>query len=91
MPGGIQAVLLDEAMGVAIHRSDGNEALDVVTVEFKLRYRRPVATGVPLIVRGTLQCTDGRDYWVEGAIVDVSGQQLTVAEARWRRIGRRSR
>ena len=89
--GGIQAVLLDEAMGVAIHRSDGNEDLDVVTAEFKLRYRQPVATGVPLIVRGTLQRTDGRDYWVEGAIVDVSGQQLTVAEARWRKIGRRSR
>ncbi len=91
MHGGIQAVLLDEAMGVAIHRSDATEDLDVVTAEFKLRYRRPVPTGMPLIVRGSLQRTDGRDYWVEGAIVDVSGQQLTVAEARWRQIGRRSR
>ena len=89
--GGIQAVLLDEAMGVAIHQSEGNADVDVVTAEFKLRYRRPVATGVPLVVRGTLQRSDGRDYWMEGAIVDASGERLTVAEARWRVIGRHPR
>jgi len=88
--GGIQAVLLDEAMGVAIHQSDGGADIDVVTAEFKLRYRRPVATGVPLVVRGTLQRREGRDFWLEGAIVDASGELLTVAEARWRQISTRT-
>lgn len=89
--GGIQAVLLDEAMGVAIHRGGGNDEIDVVTAEFKLRYRRPVTTGTPLIVRGTLQRSEGCDFWLEGAILDASGERLTVAEARWRSIGPRSR
>ena len=87
--GGIQAVLLDEAMGVAIHQNEGDEQVDCVTAEFKLRYRRPVPIGVPLVVRGALKRSEGRDYWVEGAIVDSSGERLTVAEARWRRIERR--
>jgi uncharacterized protein (TIGR00369 family) len=86
--GGIQAVLLDEAMGVAIHQSDGAEGVDVVTAEFKLRYRRPVLTQTRLVVRGELLRSEGRDYWVEGAILDADGQRLTVAEARWRRIDR---
>ena len=87
--GGIQAVLLDEAMGVAIHRTAGNEDIDVVTAEFKLRYRRPVPTGQALVVRGELLRSEGRNHWVEGAILDAEGERLTVAEARWVRIERR--
>ncbi|HJO23993.1 MAG: PaaI family thioesterase [Myxococcota bacterium] len=83
--GGIQAVLLDEAMGMAITAGSEEEAY-VVTVEFKLRYRRPVPVGVPLVVRGDLRRREGRDAWVEGAIVDTRGVRLTVAEARWRQI-----
>jgi uncharacterized protein (TIGR00369 family) len=87
--GGIQAVLLDEAMGVAIQHGAGIQELDVVTAEFKLRYRRPVPSGQPLIVRAELQRSEGRDFWVEGVILDAEGERLTVAEARWRSIGRR--
>ena len=83
--GGIQAVLLDEAMGMAI-QARGDSPVYVVTAEFKLRYRRPVAVGVPLLVRGTLQRSEGRDAWVEGAICNAEGERLTVAEARWREI-----
>jgi acyl-coenzyme A thioesterase PaaI-like protein len=78
-------VLLDEAMGMAITAGSEEEAY-VVTVEFKLRYRRPVPVGVPLVVRGDLRRREGRDAWVEGAIVDTRGVRLTVAEARWRQI-----
>jgi len=87
--GGIQAVLLDEAMGVAIHQTEGHEDVDVVTAEFKLRYRRPVATNTPLVIRGTLTRHEDRDYWLEGEILDATGERLTLAEARWRRIGHR--
>lgn len=83
--GGIQAVLLDEAMGMAI-QTRGEEPVYVVTAEFKLRYRRPVAVGVPLRVRGTLRRSEGRDAWVEGAILGEGGERLTVAESRWREI-----
>lgn len=83
--GGIQAVLLDEAMGMAI-QTRGDAPVYVVTAEFKLRYRRPVAVGVPLLVHGTLLRSEGRDAWVEGAICDAEGERLTVAESRWREI-----
>jgi uncharacterized protein (TIGR00369 family) len=89
--GGIQAVLLDEVMGVAIHSVEKNANLDVVTAEFKLRYRRPVPTDTTLLLRGTLLRSDGRDFWLEAAILDTTGERLTVAEARWRKIGTRAR
>lgn len=85
--GGIQATLLDETLGQAAHQGDDPD-LDVVTVDFRLRYRRPCPTLVPLRVRGRLLRTEGRDVFVEGEIVDEAGEVLTVAEARWRRIDR---
>lgn len=84
--GGIQAVLLDEAMGVAIHQTDGGEQVYVVTADFHLRYRRPAPTESALIVSGKVLRNDERDYWVEGSIFDAERRLLTVAEARWRRI-----
>lgn len=84
--GGVQAVLLDEAMGVAIHGRDEDDERFVVTAEFHLRYRRPVPTQAPLVVRGKLVRREGRDCWVEGAILDARGARLTIAEARWRLV-----
>ena len=93
--GGLQAVLLDEAVGFAIHASDGGfdtddgvEIAPVVTVEFDLRYRRPAPTGVELVLRGEVLRTEGRDYWAAASIRDVDGQVLTEATARWKRIRR---
>lgn len=88
--GGIQATLLDEAMGHAIHFADPDPELDIATVDFSLRYRRPAPTAVPLTIRGTLLRAEGRDFFVAGEIVSPAGELLTTAEARWRRIGRRS-
>jgi acyl-coenzyme A thioesterase PaaI-like protein len=84
--GGIQATLLDEVMGHAIHAVDGDPELDVVTVDFSLRYRRPAPTAVALTIRARLERAEGRDFYVSGEIVSPDGEVLTTAEARWRRL-----
>ena len=92
--GGVQAALLDEAIGFAIHAHDHSADPEadpwiqpVVTVEFDLRYRRPVPVGVELVLRGEVLRTDGRDYLGAGEILDADDQLLTSALARWRRVG----
>jgi len=84
--GGIQATLLDEVLGMAAHRGAGEEGARIVTAEFHLRYRRPVRTGAKLVLRGRLVRVLGRDYRVEGEILDGDGHTLTEADARWRRV-----
>jgi len=86
--GGVQATLLDEVMGHAIHFDDGDPDLDIATVDFSLRYRRPAPTAVPLTIRGKLLRAEGRDFFVAGEIVSPGGDVLTTAEARWRRVRR---
>ena len=85
--GGIQAALLDEALGFAANAAEDRRDFDIVTVEFSLRYRRPAPTGEPLRIRGRLLRSEGRDFWMAGEIVDVNDVVLTEADARWRRIG----
>lgn len=82
--GGIQAVLLDEAMGMAIHAV--HPAEDHATADFRLRYRAPSPTRAPLVVRATLERTEGRSHFLAGTIVDGGGRLCTEAEARWVRI-----
>ncbi len=84
--GGIQAALLDEAMGMAAHAGSGEDELDVATVDLRLRYRRPVPTGTELRIRGVLERVEGRDYYARGEIVGPDGETLTRAESRWRRL-----
>jgi uncharacterized protein (TIGR00369 family) len=84
--GGIQAALLDEVLGIAAHVGAPAEGLDIATVDFRLRFRRPTPANAPLTVRGRLMRVEGRDYFVEGEIVASDGEILTRAEARWRRI-----
>lgn len=93
--GGVQAVLLDEAVGFAVRAREGGfepgadpAITPVVTVEFDLRYRRPAPTGVELVLRGEVLRTEGRDYWAAASIRDVAGQVLTEATARWKRLTR---
>ena len=87
--GGVQATMLDEAMGHAIHFGDVDPDLDVATVEFSLRYRRPAPVAVPLTIRARLLRSEGRDFFVAGEIVSPEGEVLTTAESRWRRLLRR--
>jgi acyl-coenzyme A thioesterase PaaI-like protein len=93
--GGFQATLLDEAIGFAVHAYDestgvldGDEAAwrNVVTVEFDLRYRRPVPTEVELGLRAEVVRARGRDYLSVAEIVDAADEVLTSATAKWRRI-----
>ncbi len=86
--GGIQAALLDEVMGMAIHRALGDEAPWIVTVDFQLEYLRPVSTETPIVLRGRCLRSEGREHFVEGEIQDGSGNRLTVAQARWKSIRR---
>lgn len=87
--GGVQAALLDEAMGFAIHAGLGEEDGPIVTVDFKLRYRRPVPTAAPIRVRGRMLRREGAHVFVAGEIVDAEGRVCTEAEARWKRVTRR--
>lgn len=49
--GGIQAAMLDEVQGIAVHSALGPEAR-IATAEFRLRYRRPVPDEQPLTLAG---------------------------------------
>jgi acyl-coenzyme A thioesterase PaaI-like protein len=92
--GGMQAAILDEAIGFAIHahrafhtdedpRADGAR---VVTLEFNLRFRRPAPAGEPLIVRGRVAAEEPPDFRAEAEILDETGTVLTTGQAKWRLV-----
>ena len=86
--GGVQAAILDEAMGFAVHAAfDDREETNVATIELNLKYRRPTPTGEILQVRARFVRTEERDVWVTGEIRDAEGTLCTEAESRWRRLG----
>jgi uncharacterized protein (TIGR00369 family) len=84
--GGIQASILDEVMGVAAQLSlpEDADGQACVTAEMHLTYRAPVMLADEVVARARLVRTDGRDFHVEGAIVDADGRELTTAVSRWR-------
>jgi uncharacterized protein (TIGR00369 family) len=84
--GGIQATLLDDAMGKAAHEGSGADRMRIATVEFRIRYRRPVPVGKPLTIRAELVRTERRDLYVKGQILNAAQEVLTTAEARWREL-----
>jgi uncharacterized protein (TIGR00369 family) len=86
--GGIQAAVLDEVLGMAASLDVDAPETSVVTVDFRIRYRRPAPTGRPLRARGRVLRVDGADVFVQGELVDESDEVLTRATARWRRVQR---
>lgn len=94
--GGVQAAILDEAIGFAMHayHDDAEGGADdadpewtrVVTVEFDLRYRKPVPSETPLTIRAEVLRVVGRDYLAAAEILDEGDNVLTSATAKWRRI-----
>jgi len=76
--GGVVTALLDETIGwacsVAVHRL-------FFTAEIKIRFRRPVPSGVPIRVRGRLLEDRRRLLRGEGHIEDGEGTVLVKAEA----------
>lgn len=96
MHGGVQAALLDEAIGFAVHAHQttvgGLDNADdaawprIVTAEFDLRYRRPVPVGIDVRVRAEVVRVSGRDYLAVAEIVGEDGVVLTAATATWKRL-----
>lgn len=84
--GGIQATLLDEAMGGAARTAFGDEDVSLVTAELNIRYRLPALAEKALLVRAEMLRSKGRNVWVSGEIRSPEGEVLTRAEARWCRI-----
>jgi len=88
--GGVQATILDEVMGHAAHFAfDPDDDVWIATVDFSLRYRRPVPTEAPVVAWATLERHEGKDVFVRGELRDEAGKALTTATARWRQIDRR--
>jgi acyl-coenzyme A thioesterase PaaI-like protein len=81
--GGIQAVVLDEVFGQAIHVL-GPVDRAIVTADFKLRYRRPAPTETALLAAAWIEERRGSWFTVAGHLVDAEGTVLTEATARWR-------
>ncbi len=83
--GGIQAVLLDEVMGVTTRLSSAREdERPAATTELNLRYRKPVPTGKPIIARAEIQRVEERNIYLKAEIVDENGEVLTEAESCFR-------
>ncbi|MBI5947237.1 MAG: PaaI family thioesterase [Chloroflexi bacterium] len=87
--GGIQATVLDEVMGKAAQTAlpDG-DARRIVTAEIALRFRRSAPTGRPLVVRAHVARIEGSNVFIEAALCDESGDELTTATARWKILDR---
>lgn len=86
--GGIQATLLDDTMGKAaqVHTGLAWQRARIATVEFRIRYRRPVPVEKPLTIRAEFVRTEGRDLYMKGQILNAAQEVLTTAEARWREL-----
>lgn len=84
--GGIQATLLDEVLGMAVHVHLDDPSIDIRTAEMSLRYRRTAPSETALKVRGRVSRIEEPNYFLEGEIVDAAGTVLTRAEARFRRL-----
>ena len=95
--GGIQAVLLDEVMGMTARLSlDADADADedgvlTVTAELRLKYRKPVPVGPTLVVRGSLVRSEGRNLFIAGQILGPEQEVMTEAEGRFRVLERRPR
>jgi len=76
--GGIIASMMDEVMGRVF--MGGGATRFMVTAELKLRYRKPVPVGKPLILRGKAVTDNGRVGRAEGYISDENGDILVQGE-----------
>jgi len=89
--GGIQATVLDEVMGYAVHAAigDSGHRYAIVTVELALRYLRPAPIEASLLAVARATTVDVPSIWVEATLRDTQGTVLTTAEAQWRVLGPR--
>ena len=81
--GGIQATLLDEAIGYAVRLTAAPDT-NAVTAQFSLRYRVAVPLDQPILMRARVVREDGPHRFAEAALLHGDGTELTTATARWR-------
>lgn len=85
--GGIVATMLDETMGFLLcsntELEDAAVRVELVTVYLNVQYVKPVATPQTVMVTATLREVKGRKHYVDGTIVNESGEALAKAEALW--------
>lgn len=84
--GGVQATIVDEAMGYACHV--GGDEFDVVTIDLQLRFRRPLPTGELLVCRAEVVDHDERDLHARAQLSSEAGEVRTEATARFRIVPR---
>lgn len=70
--GGVIATLLDEAMSKAV-RARGKTAM---TRQMEIDYLRPVPSGAPIRIEGSVARSEGRKHWTEAKILDSGGTVL---------------
>jgi uncharacterized protein (TIGR00369 family) len=73
--GGIIATLLDEAMSKA-NRAQGVTAM---TRQMQVEYLRPVPSGSPIRIEGSVTRSEGRKHWTEACIQNADGVVLAHA------------
>lgn len=85
MHGGLVTVLLDEAMAWAAAASTRM----YYTGRLEVRYRQPVRTGTPLVVRGWITRERGRTLETRAEVQSEQGQTLAEASALFMRAPER--
>ena len=75
--GGVSAMVLDQALGMAAAVS-GRPGM---TATLELRYRRPTPLGVPLRIEAKFSRAEGRKIWASGSIAGPDGRVTVEATA----------
>ena len=83
--GGVAAAILDETIGRAILTKTGGEVWGV-TVDFSLRFRKPLPIGGPLRVVGRIDKDSSRFFEGSGEIVLDDGSIAVTAQGRYIRM-----
>ncbi|MBV5278767.1 MAG: PaaI family thioesterase [Campylobacteraceae bacterium] len=80
--GGISATILDETIGRAIMAHYGQNSFGV-TVELKIKYKKPVPLGCELKVIGRMTSDKGRIYEGTGELFLPNGEVAVIAEGKY--------
>lgn len=85
--GGMVATMLDETMGLLLSSNKDleNTAIraEAVTVYLNVHYLKPVATPQTVVVTAVLRECKGRKHYIDGTLMNESGEVLAKAESLW--------
>lgn len=80
--GGISAAILDEVIGRAIMMTAGSDTFGV-TIELRMRYKKPVPIGVELKAVGRITRDSGRIFEGTGELYLPDGEIAVTAEGKY--------